>query len=842
LILQKSKDSFRSAAADHQKSASARVTLLLVLLCACVLTSFCLSAGHSCSARPTSSENLEAEKPDGSEGSLQTEIEIDRTESSEPNIPQSAEVSQLTVDPQRQIEAAFELIYQGKFEDAGELIEQIKENNPAELIPPVTDQLAEIIINKYQALSKQRQSARQQAYKQQLDELEKLQAAMCASDVNDLTSIADINDVNDVNDITEGLSVIAKAGELANDAQRKELLARPFTKQVFQKAIDKAAEFEVQGKWLDAYTVCYAWLQAIDPNNKAYSDYADQLLDKAGILISFQDSPCESRQERFQGVEKKMFIQAVDALDRHYVSTIDYSQMAVEAIKRCQLLGEVMATWDPNIDENAPFSLNLPDEDPKFMTGQESSGSSAGFSRLDPNELATFSAALSMELNEIESASEPAKGGLDPAQGFAVPSGFKKGEFIDVFERILAVNEATIQFSRTALIAQFAEAALAALDPYTVMVWPSQVRDFEKLMTKEFTGIGIEITKQKGLLTVSSLLPGTPAYRSGLDAGDVIVAVDGLETKNMSLMCAVHKITGPKGTKVTLTIKREGQQDTKDINITRAKINVESIRGWERTRTGKWLYMVDQQNKIGYVRVTECIASTSFELEQVLNELEENGLKGLILDLRFNAGGFLETAVDVADKFIKQGLIVRTQPGFGRTPTYKAAHKSRTHPNYPLVVLINSSTASGAEIVAGALADEKHNRAILVGQRTHGKGLVQGIMHFRRTGAQLKYTMAYYHLPSGQRVKSRDEAEKTGTKDWGIEPDVEIKLTNDELRKLIAVQRDNDVLVQADRSQGQETPEKHTIEELLEADPQLSVGYMIVRAKLIQERMQNTEF
>ncbi len=204
--------------------------------------------------------------------------------------------------------------------------------------------------------------------------------------------------------------------------------------------------------------------------------------------------------------------------------------------------------------------------------------------------------------------------------------------------------------------------------------------------------------------------------------------------------------------------------------------------------------------------------------------------------MRFNSGGLLDSAVDVADKFLKKGLIVKTQPGsgFGRIPTYAVAHEKDTHPDYPLVILINSGSASASEIVAGALADAVHKRAILVGERTHGKGSVQGITHYPGGGAQLKYTMAYYYLPSGQRVESQDVIKKQGRSDWGVGPNIEVELTSDELKKMIDVQRDNDVLAQADRGNAGREVKKHTIEETLTADPQLAIGVLIIKTKLIQ--------
>jgi carboxyl-terminal processing protease len=359
------------------------------------------------------------------------------------------------------------------------------------------------------------------------------------------------------------------------------------------------------------------------------------------------------------------------------------------------------------------------------------------------------------------------------------------------------------------------------------------------MMTNEFTGIGIEISKVQGLLTVSSLLVDTPAYNSNLDAGDVIEKVEGAPTKDMTLFCAAKKIKGPVGTKVTLTVRRPSNDKTVedkvfDITITRDTIVVPTVRGWQRTREGKWLYMIDQENKIGYVRLTSFSSDTAPGLEGVLQELENEGLRGLILDLRSNTGGLLDSAVAVADKFIEEGFIVSRQPRAGQVAIYEEARKRGTHPNYPLVILINSRSASASEIVAGALADPVHKRAILVGTRTHGKGSVQGITGYLGRGAQLKYTMAYYHLPSGQKVESQDAMEKKGRKDWGVAPNVEVDLRSDELKKMVDVQRRNDVLVKADHEDTNEDFKKHTIEETLASDPQMAVGLLVVRSKLIE--------
>lgn len=691
--------------------------------------------------------------------------------------PAAAEVGKSKSAESGIIDVACDLIYDGKFDAADKVI--VDNSRLGRLAK---------IIEEYRDIKQRRQFAQEAAYKEQLAELEKFQAGM---------------DSNDVNDVLKILGLIANALEFADETQQKQLLSESFVKGAFQRSITRASEFESKGKWLEAYTSCYSWLQAIDPDNKEYSEHAEQLLDKASIVASFQDSSCESRSERYAGVKKELFVWAIEALKRYYVKPINYREMAVKAIRQCELLGEVMALSFSEISDS-------PDMASSDKTSEEP------FSPPDSEQLSAWSVGLSAILDDVEQSQ----------------TGVTESKFIDVFEKVLELDKVTAQLPQRILIAQFSEAALSALDRYTVMVWPRQVEEFEKMMTNQFTGIGIEISKQKGLLTVASLLPDTPAYNSGLDAGDVIELVDNVETKDMSLMCAVRTITGPPGTQVALTIKRPGEEKRREITITRAKIVVPTIRGWQRTAGGKRLYMIDEEDKIGYVRITSFSGGTPDALEKVLTGLEAEGLKGLILDLRFNTGGLLDSAVAVTDKFIEEGLIVSTRPrGLW---TYLSARKEKTHPNYPLVVLINSYSASASEIVAGALADERHERAILVGERTHGKGSVQGISQLPEEGAQLKYTMAYYHLPSGQRVESRDEMEKEGRSDWGVGPDIEVKLRNDEIRKMSQIQRDNNVLVRANRGKNSAAVKKYTVEETLAADPQLAIGVLVIKSKLIQ--------
>jgi carboxyl-terminal processing protease len=242
--------------------------------------------------------------------------------------------------------------------------------------------------------------------------------------------------------------------------------------------------------------------------------------------------------------------------------------------------------------------------------------------------------------------------------------------------------------------------------------------------------------------------------------------------------------------------------------------------------------MLDKDNGIGYIRISQFSEKTDTDLEAALKQLESQGLKGLVIDLRFDSGGYLETAINVVDKFVEKGLIVRTQPRFGLA-SWAAAKAKTIHRNYPMVILINGGSASASEIMAGALQDPVHKRAVLVGTRSYGKGSVQTVVAIPG-GAQLKYTMAYYHLPSGQRVEGHAEMEKAGRKDWGVAPDVEVEMTSEGLKKMIDVQRDNDVLVKAGHKDGATPLKKSSLEEMLAADPQLAVAELIIKAKLLE--------
>ncbi|MCK4998532.1 MAG: S41 family peptidase [Anaerohalosphaera sp.] len=660
-------------------------------------------------------------------------------------------------------------IVKGDFDSAGKLLAGNSRSGD-DKTTVVSD-----IVSEYQAIEKRREEERQKAYEEEYAKL---------------AEIMQKETIEDVNDIDDAFVAVIKTRNLDNDDQKKIIEGLDVTKNIIAKSLERARQFESQGEWVDSYAHCYYWLTALHEDNTEYKDHAEKLTGKAIIEASLEDNSCDTSSQRHANIKADMFRASLKILDIDYVSVVDYAEMARKGLKRCMLLGEVVMNtkkelaFDFSRDEIVDWNLNL-------------------------KELESKISGVEVVLN--------------------------RDKLNDIFDEVLVLNLATLKLPEEVVIKQFSEAALEALDPFTTLVWPWQVLDFQKSMTQNFSGIGVQISKIRGVLTVGSLLPDTPAFNSGLDANDQILEVNGEPTKDMTLQCAVSKITGPAGTEVTLTIKHEGakEDETEEITIKRGRIVVATIRGWQRAEAGKWLHMVDPENGIGYVRLTAFTEKTATDLDRILSGLEAEGLKGLIIDLRFNSGGYLSTAAATVDLFVKKGLIVKSQPRWG-IAGYEMASKKGTHPDYPLVVLVNEQSASASEIVAGALQDDKFKRATLVGTRSYGKGSVQTIRPNSAQGSQLKYTMAYYHLPSGQPVKNRYMMEKQGRDDWGVMADVEVKMRNDELRGMLDVQLANDVLTKANHDENAKPVTRHSLEEVVGSDPQLAVGLLVVKSKILE--------
>lgn len=359
---------------------------------------------------------------------------------------------------------------------------------------------------------------------------------------------------------------------------------------------------------------------------------------------------------------------------------------------------------------------------------------------------------------------------------------------------------------------------LRELDPHSSFLRPEDYKELEIETKGKFGGIGIEITIRNGVLTVVAPLEGTPADKAGIQANDQIIKIDGAPTQEMSLMEAVQKMRGPKGTKVKLTILREGQRKPLEFELTRDIISIQSVR----TRFLEKGY--------GYVRISSFQSGTGRDLRRVLEKLEaeENPLQGLILDLRNNPGGLLDQAVAVADEFLESGLIVYTG---GRRENqqmrFEATKNASPHP-YPIIVLVNGGSASASEIVAGALQD--HRRAVVVGEQTFGKGSVQTVIPLN-DGSAVRLTTSLYYTPSGRSIQAK-----------GIIPDIVVKRivpnaengTEEAQRRLREKDLPRHMEVPPDKPKDQEKtapePDPTDTEKWLEADNQVRQALELLKS------------
>jgi carboxyl-terminal processing protease len=357
---------------------------------------------------------------------------------------------------------------------------------------------------------------------------------------------------------------------------------------------------------------------------------------------------------------------------------------------------------------------------------------------------------------------------------------------------------------------------LGKLDPYTTYIDPDTLARFTGDVEGHFKGIGVQIRKDSATdqLLVVTPIKGSPAYKKGMMAGDVITTIkrsvdskgdplprpEVVPTKGLPLSKAVKLILGQEDTDVTLTLQREGVAKPFDLTITRGLVEVESVLGVKRKKNDNWDYWVDPKNKIAYVRLTNFARNTYRDLQRVTDELTKQGVKGLVLDLRFNPGGLLDSAVYVTDLFIDDGLIVKIRPrnGLMREKKFSGRHAGSLL-DFPMVCLVNGYSASGAEIVSAALQD--HKRALIIGERSYGKGSVQNIYKFEdglgRAG-EIKFTTATFWRPSGQNLNKSSTSGKE-EEDWGVKPDKVVKLNAREREDLAEAQRDAEIIPRPDR-------------------------------------------
>ena len=398
------------------------------------------------------------------------------------------------------------------------------------------------------------------------------------------------------------------------------------------------------------------------------------------------------------------------------------------------------------------------------------------------------------------------------AQHRCAAQGGNDYESIELFTDVLSIVRKNYveEVDTKKLIYGAINGMLTSLDPHSSFMPPDMYKEM-KIDTKgSFGGLGIEITIKDGFLTVISPIEDTPAFKAGIKAGDQILKIEDKFTKDMSIMDAVKRMRGPKGSKITITIMRDGFERPKEFTLTRDVIQVKSVK-FKTLDAG-----------YGYVRIAQFQEKTDEDLAKALKTLKDENkgtIKGLVIDLRNDPGGLLDQAVKVCDHFIEDGLIVYTEGRDSESKMKFYAKKGDKQPRYPIVVLINGGSASASEIVAGALQD--HNRAVIMGTQSFGKGSVQTIIPLSEDSG-LRLTTALYYTPNGRSIQAK-----------GIVPDITVEameLASIEKKDTLHI-REKDLENHFEtESKDDKAEKKKETKPVIKLDDQMRGDYQILRA------------
>ncbi len=421
-----------------------------------------------------------------------------------------------------------------------------------------------------------------------------------------------------------------------------------------------------------------------------------------------------------------------------------------------------------------------------------------------------------------------------------------------MLDKIVAESEQTVNLPKRVIFREFGDGAMRELDKFSEIIWPNKLRRFKQSTHGSFVGVGILIRHdEKRDILVVSPLEGSPAYFAGIKPNDRIAQVNGSSTAGWSLNDAVDRITGRKGTEVELGIRREGVEEPVIFTIQRDVIKIRSVKGWWKKSLDKdgepvWDWFIDPTTRIAYIRLSTFNEDTHGDLKRAWKEIRRHGApNGLILDLRYNPGGLLTSAVDISNLFVREGVIVsgETKDGLKAWPDRRAEPNKAiiVRQGVPTVVLINQGSASASEIVAGCL--QAHGAAIIVGRRSYGKGSVQTVHPISRSNALLKLTTQYYRLPPDAEQIARGEKgnlvhKRPGATDWGVNPDVVVHTTPQEIKAAYDLRQAADILAAV----GDDQLERPDINALVTdaLDPQLETALLILQAKAMDMTPQGT--
>ncbi len=741
-----------------------------------------------------------------------------------PAVPVAAEPADPLALAEDLKSAALAAIRQGKFDQSTDLLVRAADLTK----DPVTVQMA----NWVQHFEQQRQRFAQERRKQ-FDE-----------------AVADVRLLLDNGYVDYALEAAAKAYLLAED--KDAFRAEPWVDNLVSRAVKQAEDYDQNEQWVRALRL-YSSLGSIEPINPVWKDRLKRVTRRIRLLALYAPEELKRIQES-DADERK----AVEAL---LEPTTQPSANAADATKGTP--GNPAAAADNNEAEADHLGINWQEALARIKLrmlrdslehARQNYWRDITYRDLIVGGLQGMQTLVTTSGLErsFEGLADPAKRqqfeqflqtSLQRAQNLANPD---DRDLLRMLNQLAEVNTQTINLPEEVLVSEFADGAFGSLDPFSTVIWPTDLDEFQKTTQGEFSGVGIQIqSDDDGSLRVVSPLEDSPAYRAGIKAGDIVTHIDGRSAKGITLNQAVKRITGERGTTVVLTVRSQ-DGTVRDYAIRRDIIKVASVKGWIHRPGGGWDYFIDPDNRIGYVRLTNFTRTTSDDLKEAMKTLRAEGARGLILDLRYNPGGLLQAATEVADMFLDGGTIVSTRADrhTPNPPTVTIAHHDKDEFDLPTVVLVNQYSASASEIVSGALKDQ--GRALIVGERTFGKGSVQMLFPLSNREAYLKLTTSHYYLPNGRCIHREENSQE-----WGVDPDVVIEMTPEQMRAAIDARQELDVLRSADTEAGDrpkiEAPEGEvTVEggklevkmaatekkDPLAADPQLGAALLLLRLQV----------
>ena len=581
--------------------------------------------------------------------------------------------------------------------------------------------------------------------------------------------------------LSEAIKYAVEVYLLTPEKDRDAFKHNPATTDLIKKGAEAAHQSEAKGDWFTANEIFYR-LNALMEEEGTFKADARRMSQRLSLIrlyapeqfwklrnderVQSGKSPLppyngigENYKERLEGIDPKMVLKAIIEASRRQIDKVP--------------LGTIMAG---GVDA-LRVMVTTSDLDKIFPTLGEKSRRDAMLTFLDSWDARLKSPTALVTVNTL-------------------------GEFAD---DLIATNATSVQLPENALWHEFGNGATGKLDDFSAIIWPDEVARFDRMTQGNFKGVGIQIQldDESQMIKVVTPLPDTPAQRAGIKTGDLIKKINGQSAIGISLNQAVDLITGPQDSKVSLTIERPldtgAKPDEHALNpdlefpLVRTTIDVASVKGWRRNGPAEndWDWFIDKQNQIGYVRLLQFTERTTVDLHRAISQMrDQGGVRGMILDLRYNPGGLLTEAVSVANTFIEHGTIVSTE-GPAMSDTKPALPSGAILKGVPLIVLINEGSASASEIVSGAIrhyADKGDINALVLGKRSFGKGSVQNVWPLA-DNFKMKLTTQYYKLPDGRILHRRP-----GSTVWGVEPHMKIEMLPEVESDALKLRMDADVV------------------------------------------------